>query len=175
MATQEQIRKAIERASATLGARPGAGRVTKSGTVEWLDGLSCVASEGGFSVTCDMPSAMGGDDGGPGPGHLSRAALGVCQTMSLVVAFARNGVAFSSLRVTVEVDMDVAGGLGVEGALKGYTAVRCVVDLESDADRTVIDHAMDEAWRNSQIGNVFSRPVPLSSELRLNRARASEA
>ena len=95
--------------------------------------------------------------------------------MSLVVAFARNGVAFSSLRVTVEVDLDVAGGLGVEGAPKGYTAVRCVVDLESDADRTVIDHAMDEAWRNSQIGNVFSRPVPLSSELRLNRARASEA
>jgi len=173
VASQEEIKNAIDRATKTLTAKPEAGRVTKTATVEWLNGLRCVASEGGFSVTCDMPAAMGGDGGEPGPGHLSRSALGVCQTISLAIAFARHSVAFSGLRVRVEVDMDAGGGLGIEGAAKGYAATRCIVELESDADPKLIDKAMGDAWSNSQIGNVFSQPVPLSCELHLNSGRAA--
>ena len=69
--------------------------------------------------------------------------------------------------------MDVGGGLGIEGAPKGYTAVRCIVDLESDADPVLIEKAMEEASCNSTIGAVFSQPVPLSSELHLNAGRAA--
>ena len=48
MASQEEIQNAIDRATKTLTAKPEAGRVTKTATVEWVDGLRCVASEGGF-------------------------------------------------------------------------------------------------------------------------------
>ncbi len=168
MGTHSQIKAAIERVERVFSAKPEAARVTKSATVTWEDGLRCTAEDEGFKITADMAEAMGGEGAGPAPGALARMALGSCVAMSYAMSFARRGVAFTRLSVRVEADMDVRGALGMPDAPRGYTGVRCIIHVDSDADPALIESVGEEARLNSMVGKTFSNPTPVEFLVRLN-------
>jgi hypothetical protein len=92
MSTRDRIAKAFERNAEVLRRRPQAGLGTSNTTVRLLDGLACEIESGEWRLVADQPGTTGGENRGPDPGDLGRAALGVCLAQGYVLALALAGV-----------------------------------------------------------------------------------
>jgi hypothetical protein len=73
--------------------------------------------------------------------------------------------------VEVHADYDARGMLGVGDTAPGYSEVRCVVRIESDASEEAIERLLDEAEAHSSYIDVFRRPIPVRRELRVSAPR----
>ena len=165
MATQTEIKTAVERAEKVFAARPEEGRITKSVNVTLQDGICCRAEDGGHSVLVDMPEAFGGEDAGPNPGFYLRSALGSCTLISFAYALAKREIPYSDISIRVESDMDLGGGFGIPGAPKGTPSTRLFVRIASSAARAEIEAALAEAEANTIVGNVVRHGTDLTRHL----------
>jgi uncharacterized OsmC-like protein len=88
-----------------------------------------VEGPGGWSVVTDMPKALGGGASAPSPGWLLRAAQAACDATMIALRAAQEGVALTTLEVTVDSESDDRGLVGVDdtvpaGPLTSRTRVR---------------------------------------------------
>lgn len=164
---QERIRSAMERNARALSLRPSVGQGTAVTRVRLLDGLTCEVEDGPWSLTVDMAEKSGGRNRGPNPGVLGRGALGSCLAVGYAMWAARRGVSLRSLEVEVHADYDARGELGVSDDVPpGYSRIRCVVTVESDAPEEEVLRVLDEAERYSPYWDVFSEARELEREVR---------
>ena len=110
-----------------------------------------------------------GNEAGPTPGTLGRAALGSCVAMSYVLWAAKLGVAVTGLEVEVQADADARGMYGVDEMPAGYTEVRYLVSLVSPAPHEDIIRLLDTAEAHSPYVDVFRRPQALRRIVHISR------
>ncbi len=167
MKDEARVRTAVERNVKALTLRPTLGVGTAVTRAQLRDGLRCEIEEGPWKLTADLGEKSGGSNAGPNPGVLGRGALASCLVMSYAMWAAKRGVPLSSLEVEVQADYDARGHYGVADVTPGYTEVRYVVTIESEAPESDILKMLDEADARTPYLNVFAEPQPVRREVRL--------
>ena len=168
MKNYEDIREALERNARAVQLRPAIGRHTGRTTARLRPGLECEVSEGPWTLQVAMGQSSGGNGAGPGPGTLGRGALGSCLALGYAMWAARLRVPLDSVEVEVEADYDSRGELGLDdGVPPGYTQVRYIVTIASQATEADVRRVVDTADRYSPYRDVFARANDVRRELKI--------
>ena len=165
----EQIKSVFERNAKAMSMRPSLGRGTAKTKVTVRDGLTCDVEDGPWKLTVDMSAKSGGDGRAPDPGVYGRTALGSCLAIGYVLWGSRLGVTFSRVEVEVQADYDSGGYHGVADVPPGYSQVRCIVSVETDASDADVLKVLDEADAHSPYHDVFTRAIDVRRDVRISR------
>lgn len=164
-----KIRSRLERNARAVSLRPSVGQGTAVTRIRLVDGLRCEVEEGPWTLTVDMAEKSGGTNAGPNPGTYGRASLGSCLAIGYAMWAARLGVPLAKLEVEIQADYDVRGELAVSDEVSpGYSEVRYVVTVESDAPEAEVRRVLDTADRYSSYRDIWARPIPLLRETRIS-------
>ena len=175
MSDAPRIKAAFTRVAEAMARRPSLGRDTAISKVRVDKGLRCEIREGPWTLATDMPEQAGGAGSAPSPGVLGRAALGSCLAMGYMMYAAKLDVLFNGLEVEIQADFDDGALFGVADTPAGYSEVRYVVAVDSDAPEADILRVLDAAEAHSPYLDVFSRAQRCRREVRINSAeRASD-
>ena len=170
--SQEVIKTAIERNVRAVSLRPSVGQGTAITKVTWREGLTCDVEEGPWKLVAGMTEKYGGSNAGPNPGVYGRAAVGSCLAIGYMMWAARLEIPVRSLEVEVHADYDVRGELAVEDNVRpGYTRMRYIVTIDSDAPEADVMRLLDTADRYSSWRDDLANPVPMEREVRMVSAR----
>lgn len=151
MADPETVKKAFERNKKLLTIKPSKGQYTTTTSIRLYDGTSCEIEHGSWKFTADIGKTEGGNDAGPGPSVLERAALGSCLAIGYAKYAAIMDVPIESLKVEVEADVDARGAFGIENVEPGYKALRYRVFIESPAPESTIHEVIRKADEYSPV------------------------
>lgn len=171
MASQSEIKAAIERATSIFSMRPHHAEQKKSVVCTVREGLRCEGTDGSFSFAADTVHPLGGENTAPAPGAHALFALGSCLAIGYAMIFAKRALPLHEVKVEVEFDVDMRGAVGVGGSPRAFKQLRYTVDVDSPADPAAIREALDEADANSPVLASFADPVPVARTLRLGGAR----
>ena len=103
----------------------------------------------------------------PDPGVYGRTALGSCLAIGYQFWAAKLGVVFSRLEVDVQADYDSGGYHGVTDVPPGYSQVRYIVSVDSDAPEADVLNVLDQADAHSPYRDVFTRALDVRREVRV--------
>ena len=174
MSHTERIREAFERNKKALTLKPAIGQGTVVTRVESIDGTTCLATEGDWKLTLDIPTTEGGSNEGPSPGFVARTSLGGCLTIGYLMWAAHLDIPIEGISVEIEADYDSLGFYDPEGDTpRGFSEVRCIVDIDSPAPREQIEKMLEIADQGSTMFNLFARPTRVIRELRLGESAAA--
>jgi uncharacterized OsmC-like protein len=161
MSDPATIRTAYERSAKAVSLKPAIGQYTAVTKIRVRDGTTCDIEHGDWKFTADVGTQQGGNNAGPGPGILERAALGSCLAIGYATWAALLEVPIAGLEVEVESDVDARGMFGTGDVPPGFSAIRYRVSITSPASREEILHVLDEADRHSPVLDDFRRPIPI--------------
>jgi len=168
------IRSAFERNAKIVATRPKVAQKTYATRIQIRDGLTCDIEEGDWKLTADLSKKAGGNEAGPTPGTLARAALGSCLAISYVMWAAKLEVPLDHLTVDVHADTDLRGMYGVDGILAGYSEIRYRVAVQSSAPEEDVIRVLDLAEAHSPYVDVFRHPLILKRHLQISGAHIFE-
>ena len=157
MGEAEKIKLAFERTVKALSLKPSLGNGTGKSKTRIVNGLTCEIEEGKWKFLADMPASVGGNAEGPTPGVYGRAALGSCLAIGYMMCAAKMGIVIELLEVEVQADFDDGALFGTVKKNPGYSEVRYVVTVKTDASENDIIKLLDEADEHSPYLDVFSR------------------
>jgi uncharacterized OsmC-like protein len=114
---------------------PAAALLTLRAAAELGDeGVSCSVQTGRAMVTAGLHPYSGGDGSLACSGDMLLEALAACAGVTMRAVATSLGIEVSG-RLRVEGDLDFRGTMGVDkGAPVGFTAIRVIADIETDAD-----------------------------------------
>src|ERR1700753_1966365 len=121
---------------------------------------------GAHTFTVDEPPALGGADAAAHPVQYALSSLGSCQAITYRFWAEQLGIAFDSLTVRVEGDLDIRGFFGFDDDVRaGFSAVR--VEVKVDGPETTeryreLAAAVDE---HCPVLDLFRNPVPVTRSL----------
>ena len=168
MNESEKIRVAFERAHKALSLKPALGSGTGISKSKIVNGLTCEITEGKWTFNADMPEVAGGNATAPTPGVYGRAALGSCLAIGYMMRAARDHIKIHSLEVEVQASYDDGALFGSrDDVFPGYTNVKYIVSIESDATEEQIMQLLDEADRHSPYLDVFARGQHCEREVKI--------
>lgn len=167
MADQNTIKEAFERNKKAVELRPSTGQSTGRSTIYVKDGTTCEIEGSGWNLIADVGENEGGNNAGPGPGVLERAALGSCLAIGISQWAAVMQVPVDSIEVEVETDFDARGMLGVEERSPGFKSIRYKISIESSASEKEVQKVIDEAEKHSPVRDDFTRSIPMEREIRI--------
>lgn len=167
MADSKTIKRAYERNKKLLSIKPSKGQYTTTTRVRLYDGTSCEIEHGPWKFTADVGKTEGGNDAGPGPSVLERAALGSCLAIGYAKYAAVLGVPIDDLKVEVEADVDARGTFGIGRVAPGYKGMRYRVTIESAAPEEAIRKVIDEADAHSPVLYNMIHPVGIEREINI--------
>ena len=172
MAESARIKTAVERSRKAVTLRPSVGQGTAVTTVRLQDGSggACEISDGPWTLIAGLGATSGGDEVGPDPGVLARAALGSCLAMGYRVWAAMLDIPLDAVTVEVHADYDARGMFGVDGIAPGWQRVRYAVAIESSAPEEDVLRLIEHADARSPLLDDFRRPLEVTREVRLIRA-----
>lgn len=106
-----RIADALARMRRVFQARPETAVSDDMAATASLQAGACfqIATDGGYQVTSDMPTAAGGGGAAPTPGWYFRAGLAACTATALRLYAAERGVALDALEVRVSSRSDSRG------------------------------------------------------------------
>ncbi len=168
MTDMERIKTAFERNQKAIRLRPSIGQGTAVTKVRVRDGLTCDVEDGGWKLVGDEGKNDGGNGEGPDPGVFGRTALGTCLAIGYMWTAAKEGVPITSLEVEVQADYDARGMYGIDDSVPpGWTAMRYIVTVESEAPESEVMRVLDEGDRYSSLLYSFREPIPIEREVRI--------
>src|SRR5699024_3312349 len=174
MADTKTIKEAFERNKKAVKLRPSAGKSSGKSTIRVRDGTTCEIEGSGWNLTADIGTEEGGNNAGPGPGVLERAALGSCLAMGYVQMAAVMEVPVDTIEVEVETDLDARGMFGIEEQPPGVTTIRYTVHIESPASEAEIQKVIDAGDNHSPVLDDFRRSIPVKREITIMQTKTSE-
>ncbi|MFP6774037.1 MAG: OsmC family protein [Alphaproteobacteria bacterium] len=175
MAEAKVIKAAADRMMKIFSECPSDGKATKSTVAEMVDGLYCHITDGEFTMTADLPTAMGGDNLGPSAGTLARAGLAACLAGGYAMFFAQRNVPINKLSVEVQADLDFGSVFGLKDTSTGFQELRYIVNVDSPADPAEIMAAIEMNDAGSPVLQSFIKPLPAKREVRINQQRQDAA
>jgi uncharacterized OsmC-like protein len=160
------IKGSLDAAIAYLSEHHDEARYTDSEAVATLEeGLRVrVEGPGGESLITDMPQSVGGDNAGPSPGWLFRAALAACEATLIAMQAARDGVSLEALNVSVDSESDDRGILGMDPNVPAAPLsmrVRVAISGPGGDVETVVRHAVERC----PVHDAVARPVSIQLEI----------
>lgn len=165
----DQIRNAIETATAYLREHPDEARSTDSAAVASIvDGLVVrVTGPGGVSLTTDMVPSVGGTASAPSPGWLLRAAEASCVATLVAMRAAMLGITLDTLTVTVDSESDDRGLLGIDDAVPaGPLSDRVSVRLTAAGiDPGTLEEMAHWGVKHCPVCDALERPIPITTEV----------
>lgn len=173
MSDPETLRRTFERNKQAIELKPSVGKSTGRTTVRLHDGTTCEVENGPWRFTTDVGPDQGGNDAGPGPGVLERAALGTCLAIGYAQWAANLEVPLDHVEVEVESDFDARGMFGLTDQPPGYSALRYHVTIESPAPEADVRRVIDQADAHSPVLDDLRRPLPVDRKLTI-RSTAPE-
>lgn len=156
-----KIKEAFERNAKALDLRPSIGQGTAVTKVRLAGGLRCEVEEGDWKLTVDASPKSGGDNQGPNPGIIGRAALGTCLAQAYTIWAAMLGVPLKSLAIDIEADYDARGIYGNVDVPVHYREIRYSVSIESDAPESEVAAMMEKAEQHCPYLQIFAQPMNL--------------
>lgn len=172
MSDPKTIKKAFERNKKLLTIKPSKGQYTTTTKVRLYDGTSCEIEHGDWKFTADIGETEGGNDAGPGPSVLERAALGSCLAIGYAKYAAIIDVPIDNLEVEVEADVDARGAYGIDDVEPGYKALRYRVIIESPASEEAIREVIETADEYSPVLKNFTNSNKAEREIKLVKRQA---
>lgn len=161
------LKEAFERNAKAIRLRPSKGQSTAVTKVRVRDGTTCEVESGSKRLVVDVGTQQGGNDAGPGPGILERAALGSCLAIGYASWAAHLEIPIGSIEVDVEGDMDARGQFGIADIPPGYKALRYSVRIESPAPEEQVQAMVEKADAHSPVLDDFSRAIPVTREVHI--------
>lgn len=92
-------------------------------------------------VLADEPKPMG-DNEGMTPMELLLGALGSCKSLVFKAAAKQHNVQYNQLEIIVEGDFDSAGYLGDPTVAIGFSAIRTIYHVDSDASDLMLENVI---------------------------------
>jgi uncharacterized OsmC-like protein len=166
----DNIKLAFESIVSALSANPDLGRGTGTTIARVRNGLACEIEAGPWRFVADMPTTSGGTASGPTPGMYGRAALGSCLAIGYAMRAAKLGVPIAQVEVEVQADYDDGALFGVTDEAPGYSEVRYVVSITTNAPEADVMRVLDEADLHSPYLDVFRRAQRCTRSVRIGRA-----
>ena len=166
----DQIRTAIEAASAYLTANPSEAIYTDSAATAVLgEGLIVnVTGPDGAAITTDMSRSVGGTASAPSPGFYLRAAQASCVAVVIGMRAAQEGVRLEHLEVIVDSTSDDRGILGLDPAIPaGPLRSRVRVVAKGDAPRQRLDEIVRWGVDHCPVCDAVKRAVPVDVEVEI--------
>ena len=121
---------------------------------------------GAHTFTVDEPPALGGADAAANPVQYALASLGSCQAITYRFWAEQLGIAFDTLSVRVEGDLDIRGFFGFDDTVRpGFSAIRVEVTVngpESPERYRELAVAVDE---HCPVLDLFKNPVSVTRTL----------
>jgi uncharacterized OsmC-like protein len=164
------IKESIERTISQWNDHPEKGRGTITAEAELEQGLRIRAQQSGEHViTTDMSNGVGGDDSGPSPGSVARAALASCDASMVAIRAAQEGIHLTTLRVIVEWDYDARGMLGVDNSIPaGPLGLRVNYRLgANDVSTDQLEAVAEWAEAHSPVGDAFRRELDYETDIEI--------
>lgn len=123
-----------------------------------------------WTITTDMPTALGGEGSAPSPGWLRRAAQAACEATMVAIRAAQEGIAIDSLEVTVGSRSDDRGLLGMSQEIHaGPTEswARVVISA-AGASKDKLQEIVEWAEEHSPVTDALCRSVPHRLKLEIS-------
>lgn len=172
MADPKTIKEAFERNKKAVELRPSKGQSTALTKVRVRDGTTCEIESGSKTLICDIGKREGGNDAGPGPGILERAALGSCLAMGYSQRAAVLGIPVDKIEVDVESQFDARSMLYIDDRPPGFEAIRYKVYIEGPSPKDEIMRIIDDTDKHSPVLDDFRRPIPVEREVEIKSTKA---
>jgi uncharacterized OsmC-like protein len=119
-----------------------------------------------FIEDAGEPAILLGTDTGPNPAEFLLHALAACLTTSIVYVAAARGVELLSVESTLEGDLDVRGGLGLDESVRnGFQRIRVSFDVKARATPEKIREVVERAKARSVVFDSITRGVPVSVDV----------
>lgn len=165
MADPTTIKNAFERNIRALKLRPSIGQSTARTRIKVRDGTTCEIESGSKRMTVDVGKDAGGNDAGPGPGILERAALGSCMAIGYATWAAHMEIPIDDIQIEVVTEFDARGQFGLADIPPGFKSIRYYVTIESPASEEEIKKLVERADRCSPVLDDFKRAIPVEREI----------
>jgi uncharacterized OsmC-like protein len=170
MADVQRIKEAFERNQKAIRLRPSIGQGTAVTKARVRDGLTIDVEDGGWKLVVDDSKKDGGGGEGPDPGVFGRTALAGCLAIGYMWAAAVEGVKIENLEVEVQADYDAQGMFEIDDSIPpGWSAMRYIVTVESDAPEADVMRVLDKGDRYSSLLYSFREPIPIEREVRITQ------
>lgn len=167
MADPKAIKEAYQRNKKLLSIKPSKGQYTTTTSIQLYNGTTCDVEHGSWKFTADIGEKEGGNNEGPGPSVLERAALGSCLAIGYSKYAAILDVPIDSLEVEVEADVDARGTFGIDDVSPEYKALRYRVIIKSTASEEAIREVVEKADKHSPVLKNFTRPISVEREVEI--------
>ncbi len=174
MADAATLKKAFERNRKLLRLKPSRGQYTTTTTIRLCEGTTCEVNHKQWTFLADVGEEQGGNDAGPGPSVLERAALGSCLAIGYSTWAAALDVPIDTIKVEVEADVDARGTFGIDDVSPGYTALRYRVFIDSPASEDAIREVIEKADTHSPVLCNLREPVPIARDVHINTSSEQE-
>lgn len=116
-----------------------------------------------FTYDADHPEVFAAEDHGPTPVEYVLVALSSCLTAGIASVAQNRGVQINSVRSVLEGDMDLAGILGIDRAVRnGYSGITVTFEVDADASAEEIEAIVDQSRKRSAVFDVVSNPVEVN-------------
>ena len=129
-----------------------------------------VEGPGSWSITTDMPLALGGGGTAPSPGWLRRAAQAACDATMIAIRAAQEGLVLDGLEVAVGSISDDRGMLGViEGLPAGPSESSARVAISArGASAEKLRQIVEWAEAHSPVTDALCRAVPHRLQIQID-------
>lgn len=142
----------------------------------WIEGGHCVSSmksfygvgqedtsrQETFTMECDHPNVLLGEDKAATPAEVVLHALGSCLTGAMVYHAAANGIEIEGAESSLKGGCDLHGFLGLDPEVrKGFDGITVKLKVKSDASE---EQLMNLA-KFSPVFDIISNPTPVSIEI----------
>ncbi len=142
----------------------------------WIDGGHCVSSIKGFygigtedksrqeifTMECDQPNVLLGNNHAATPQEVILHALGSCLTAAITYHAAANGIDIQGMSSTLEGGVDFHGFLGLDSEVrKGFDGIKIKFKVKSDASAEQLENLV----KYSPVLDMLTNPTPVSVEI----------
>lgn len=169
MMITRNIKEIFQRNQKLFSLKPEKGRATSSSTSRITSGLICEVREGPWKFTVDLPEGAGGDNAGPTPGVLGRAAFGSCLAITCQLYAKARGLNVDHISVDVEADYNDAVMFGCSNERAGYTEVRYTVRITSSESPESLEKLISDAEKAGAYLDIFSNKVPCRRTIEITK------
>ncbi|WP_350288081.1 OsmC family protein [uncultured Croceitalea sp.] len=142
----------------------------------WIEGGHCVSSmksfygvgqedttrKETFTMECDHPNVLLGEDKAATPAEVVLHALGSCLTGAMVYHAAANGIEIEGAESSLKGGCDLHGFLGLDPEVrKGFDGITVKLKVKSDAS----EEQLLNLAKFSPVFDIISNPTPISIEI----------
>jgi uncharacterized OsmC-like protein len=165
MATDREIRIALDRARKAIELRPDIAKGCMKTHLRLHDGVKCISRYGDWTFEIDEPTSVGGDGSAPSPGVYGMSALAGCVAMSIKMQAAQAGLPINAIDVEVEAPYDDRGSFSMDDIPPGFQGFHLKIDVESPASEEKLRAIIDRAFEISSWFHVFTHAQKVTADV----------